>query len=138
MGKIFESFVRDLLEGSYWLRGIGIIGHSNLQRTTSDNALNIKMDTLPLGRKSRPTICSMRLLLPELCEPMTQILGSLMYCSSLMSLSRSMSETTPLSCPPKPVSMKMGALSCYNYMSMNAQNVDTILQMQQIAKKQMK
>jgi hypothetical protein len=43
-----------------------VVDHSNLQGSTGYHALLYNQNTLPLGRKSMPTICSMRLLLPEL------------------------------------------------------------------------
>lgn len=98
--KIYqESPQRD----TEWLKNLLIISHSDLQWPTGDDSLNVNKYTVPLGRKSRPTICWMRLLFPELCDPTTTILGSCIYCSSCMSLNLSMSETTERSCPPIPL-----------------------------------
>lgn len=93
--KVCKSLPRQLLEEGYrgceWV----VVEHTDLKRTTCDYALHKWIATLPRGRKSRPTICSIRLLLPELWLPTTTILGSCMYDSSLMSLSLSTNEITP-------------------------------------------
>ena len=49
---------------------------------------------LPLGKKSRPTICYSKELFPALCSPTTTILGKLISLSSPRSLSRSTRVTS--------------------------------------------
>lgn len=79
-GKIGKFLVWYLVKTSIRLFQALNINHSYLQWPSGNNTLWIrKKCTDPRGKISRPTTCSMRELLPELCDPTATIFGNFIY-----------------------------------------------------------
>ena len=92
--SLFLAPFDNLVELGVRLFKIGNIIHSQLQRSSCNNALNYQVGTEPLGRKSSPTICSSSELLPDDWLPSTTTLGRESCLSKPISLNKSTNEIT--------------------------------------------
>lgn len=96
--EVGESLLHALLQNFVEL-GVGggergHIIHTQLEGSPRDHTLNSFGNTDPLGRKSRPTICSRSELLPEDWVPRTMTLGRESWLPRPISLRRSTMEIT--------------------------------------------
>lgn len=96
--SLFFSTILYLIKFRIWCSQTGYLVHSKFKRSSGDNTLNkTQIITDPLGRKSSPTICYSKELLPDDWLPNTTTLGSESCLSSPISLSKSTRVITFLS-----------------------------------------